>query len=368
MKTLVSKGVNTKKMTGKPPRKVYKRSFRDLREGACYHDPTGKVTGKRHSSKSNFYEQEKDAIDIFNDQQEKGFSIQESIKEVRKALDTGDWMLPTYYLPTVELVNPEITPLADTLARRTTQKEKVRVTSVEDGNEPTVQTDIESQTADYTHSDISWNERQFEVDSYSIMCGVTDKVILSSQESRQPLSIVENVIMETLRKFEEKNILHGNDVWTGDSLVENSTTSVSVDQTMTTESDIRDLITSSREAGANLSDLAIATTMETYNSLKGSLDDYTMYDLVREEDFGFGYETLKIDTVPILPTTQFGTISGSDSHTVCFNFAKTSLHMLQDSVVRPLGRTGAQEKIAVDTYGALVQERPQHTFSLDETS
>ena len=368
MKTIVTKDVNTKAMTGQTPKSIFKRAFNDLDDGVCYHDPTGKRTGKRMSAKTKFYEQEKDAIDLFNDKQEKGFSVKDSIDEVRKALDTGDWMLPTYYLPSVELVNPEITPLADTLPRRTTSKEKVRVTTVQEGDEPNVETNLESQTADYAHSDITWTEKEFTVDSYSIMSGVSDKIILASQADRQPLSIVENIIMETIRKFEESNIINGTDVWSGDSLTDNNTTSLSVDQTMTTESDIRDLITDSREAGANLSDLAIVTTFETYNQLKSSLDNYTKYDLVSEDEFSFGYETLKFDSVPIMPSTQFNSISGGDPHTICFNFARTSLDMLQDTVVRPLGRTGPQEKIAVDTYGALVNERTEHIYSLDETS
>lgn len=363
-------------------KKKYQKAFNDLEEGACYHDPMGMRTGKEFTSKKNFFEQDREQIEMFNEMQEKGFSVEDSIREVRKALDTGDWDLPAYYLPEVELVNPEITPLADMLARQAISQQTVNVTSVGEGDEPTVQTDIEAQNTDYNHSDITFQEHTWDVGSYSIMCGVSDKMILASQPQRNPESIVENVMMETIRQFEEEEIWDGGDdgVFQGTTSGDDVTASfqdiidtgpgiedAAVDEGSFTESDLRSIITEAMKKGANRSDLAVVTNFTAYENLQSDLNTQTRYiDFGEELDYGF--QTLQFDGVPVMASHGPPDAAGEDDfHTVCFNMSRTYLGMLQDSVVRPLGRQGPQEKVAVDTYGALVHERPEHVIGVTGT-
>ena len=364
-------------------KKKYQKAFNDLEEGACYHDPMGMRTGKQFTSKKKFFEQDREQIEMFNEMQEKGFSVEDSIREVRKALDTGDWDLPTYFLPEVELVNPEITPLADMLARQAISQQTVNVTSVASGDEPSVEEDIESQNTDYDHSDITFQEHTWDVGSYSIMCGVSDKMILASQPQRNPESIVENVMMETIRQFEEEQIWDGGDdgVFQGTTDGTDVTASfqdvidtgpgiehADVDEGSFTESDLRSIITEAMKNGASRSDLAVVTNFTAYENLQSDLNTQTRYiDFGEELDYGF--QTLNFDGVPVMASHGSPDTAGEDEfHTVCFNMSRTYLGMLQDSVVRPLGRHGPQEKVAVDTYGALVHERPEHVVGVLGTS
>ena len=367
VKKFVNESPNVYAQTGKRPRDLYRKSFNDLSDETTYHDPLGMRTGKSFTAKDKFFEADREQIEMFNRYQKNGFSVEDSVYEVRKAVDSGSWDLPVYYLPDVSLVNPEITPLADMIPRQTVSQETVNVTSILESNEPDVKTDIESQSADYVESNVTFTEHNYDVDSYSIMLGVSDKMILASQDNRQPLSVAEDVGMETIRKFEEFQMINGSDIWSGASLTDNATTEVTTDATNTTKENVRDLISKTRQSGCSLSDMAIVMDFEAYDSLKGDLTDVEKYDLIDTNEFDYGYRSLKFDSVPVLPSTGFDSITTGDAHTIAFNMSRTFLGMLQDTVVRPLGRTGPQEKIALDTYGAFVSERPEQVYSIDQT-
>lgn len=356
---------NVRKSVIGNPSKLKKSSFNDLEDGDLYHDPFGKRAGRQVLAKSDFYDRYKESFEKFDEYQEKGFSVQESYTEVKKELDTSDWDLPIWFLPDVELVNPQMTPLADLLPREVTNRETIKVTQVLDGDEPSVNTDIESEFGDYSESSMDWNTLSYDVSGYNVVLGISDKLQLADDGLRNPRQAVENVALASIRQWEEEEIIQGSDdVFT--SLVDESTESDTVDEANVERGDVRSLIKDARKAGANIDDLGIVTSFDAFEALQNDLDTYTRYTPM--EEFDFGYETLVFDGVPVMPSHGFGDPGAGDEHTIAFNMGSSFMGMLMDSTIRPLARTGANERIAVDTYGAFVQEKPDHTYHLANTA
>lgn len=357
---------NVQKSVMQNPKSLNRKSFQDLEDGDLYHDPMGKRAGKSVLAKSDFYERYEDSYKMFDElHKEKGLSVMESYKEVRKSLDTTDWSMPIWFLPDVELVNPQTTPLADMLAREATDRDTIKVTYVAEGDEPGVNTSIESEFTDYSENDMDWSELSYDVSGYNVVLGVSDKIQLADDGLRNPRQAVENIALQRIRQWEEEETILGtDDEFT--SLVDESTESDSVDEDSTGEADIRGLIKDARKAGANIEELGIVTTFDAYESVVSDLTEYTRY--TPQEEFDFGYKTLTIEDVPVMPSHGFGDRGAEEEHTIVFNMGRSFMGMLMDATIRPIARTGPNERIAVDNYGTFVMEKPDHTYHLANTA
>jgi len=359
------------------------QSFKDLDAGVTFHDPQG-GRGQARSMKQEIYKWMKEAIDLFEEKHvEKGFSLYDAQQMVRKSLDSGDWALPVYHLPDVQVINPEQTPLADMLPRETIDNDTVKVQVVDEDGFPSVTSGLGGDTSsvrDWDYSDASYSTETFNVVGYNTGTLIEDKLALSSRVLRDATSIAQTNVVNAMRIHEEKQLIQGDGTNAGTSndtsmwpgLVDQNTalSSYSDPQANWSDSDwienTRALITEVEKHGGNRNNTGVVVGFDAYNELANALTDFTRYEVQGTDTIDFGFDTLQVDGVPIYKSHGFSTEVGDDSLTsndpfmIAMDMGTQYIGTLQDVTLRPVPKTGPQEKVAVDAYTTLVSEAKPH--------
>lgn len=358
-------------------KQIYKGEFNDLPDGAIYWDPAGFKSKKSVNYRDEIFKSQEDLVKEFDEYQNKGFSLSESIKEVRKNYDTGDWSIPIAHIPDVYVVQPEQTPIADMIPRETTDSDTVKATREDD--QPSIEMGTLENTSDtegsYTYADGSYTTKSFDVVGYGVASRLEDKMILASNQIRSTESVAEQAHMTAMRQEEERQIILGtsNDTngWSG--FKDLGTNYESLDMS---GSDInvldktRELVDEVEFQGGSRDSIVVVTDFESHRELRGELDTYTKYEMLDEDELGFGFSTLEVDGVPILKShaiTRQSNLSSGDLSMVAADMSSNYMAMLQDISVKPLAKVAPQEQFATDAYGTLVSEAPSHIQYIDET-
>lgn len=366
---------------------IYKNSFGDLPDGTIYRDPAGHKTEDGVELQKARWEQLRDepvfedgssVVQKWNELQRKGFSVSQTTNEIRKSLDTGNWALPLDIIPEVYTVNPEQLPMADTLARVTTQDDEVDATPLQEhpsisfGLEANASTDSDGNRV-YENSDASYGDLSFPVEGYGAATRISDKMILASNNLRNAESTTEQAFVRAMRQAEERQIIKGTNnaangfdgfedfISSGDG----STIQDLGDPSAITPSDVeeavREAIDDAEYEGAERSSLGVVIDFEGHRLLRESITDNVHYNDPTTEVMA-GFETLDYDGVPVMKShaiTRLSDMSGTgttENFVYTVNTDATYMSMLQETNVRPLARLGPQERMAVDAYGTLVSE------------
>jgi len=370
---------------------LYSKSFGDLPDGTIYRDPAGfksgdghpielqkdrfeqlarePVSGLEHMVKSG---EDSTILNAWNSYQRKGFSPLETTREIRKNLDTGDWTLPLDIIPQVFVVNPERLPMADMMARVTTQDDEVVPTPLTDhpdmdwGLETTNDTE-----GSYGYKDPTYDDTlSFNVVGYGAATRLEDKLILASSNLRNAESSQEQAFMRGLRQAEERAIIKGSNynasAWTGfDDLITNDDGAVETDVSATAnpedfEQATRDIIDAAEYAGAPRENLAVVVGFDWHKEVRKSLVSQQRYEGGITE-VGAGFSAMTLDDVPVMKShavtrisDQSATTTENKAYTV--NMDATYLSMLQEPQIKPLAKVAPQEQFAVDAYGTLTSE------------
>jgi len=376
----IFKSMNTAEIA-KNKDKLFNSSFFDLEGGLVYKDVMGWRTNKPVNKLDDIWEKvnKYGLVEDFDQMQEEGYTLGQSVEEIQKNYDTGDWALPTYYVPEIQVLNPELTPAADLIARETVENETVNVT-VESG-QPTQDLFGSLETTDdsegsYIYSDGSYREESYDVTGYGMASRLEDKLILAANALRSTESVAEQLHMNTIRQVEERQILKGQYSNGWDGMVDladgdgTALSSVDTSGSIDWQTQIRELIDEVELNGGNRGDSAVFVGFETHREIRNDLQDFIRYNDVGEE-LGFGFETIEYDGVPILkshalPETHSGASSG-DALAIAGDMGKNYMAMLQDITVKPLAKTGPQEQFATDAYGTFVSEAPEQIQYIDKS-
>lgn len=364
--TTLSKGEIKKKADS-----LYKSSFEDLDDGTVYRDPLGMRAGQQVNLQKEFYQAREDIRNQFNDYQRKGFSVSDSIREIRKNLDTGDWSLPIDYVPDVFVVNPEMTPMADMIARETTQSDTVLPTRVTDDPDPTFGLETTDDTeGSYDYDDPAWADAEYGVEGLGFATRVEDKLILAANQLRGSEQVQQQAMLRGMRKAVERQIIKGtnNDAAGWDGFDDLGT--VALDngdpESPTDEWDtfLRELIDETEYEGAPRNSLAIVTDFDTHREIREALVSNVKYNDPTTELLA-GFSTLEFDDVPIfkshaVPRTSELAADTTSNQVYCVNMEANYLSVLQETSVKPLAKIAPQEQFAVDAYHTLVSEAPSH--------
>lgn len=346
---------------------LYSNSFRDLPDRTVYRDPLGMRTGQEVRLQEKFWEAAKKdgIIEMWDDYQRKGFSVSETVREIRKNLDTGDWSLPLDFIPEVFVVNPNLTPMADLLARETTRSDTVNATRR--SSHPSISWGLE-QTDDtegsYDYADPGYNDTTFDVTGYGAASRIEDKMILAANQLRAAESEQQSAFMRAMRIEEESQIILGtnNDAsgWNGfDDLGTVDVDLGSWSSVTNWDQQFRELIDEAERQGAPRDRLAVVTDFDTHREVRNDLTGNVRYN-DPESELMAGFSTLTLDDVPIFKSHAIprgSNLSGSDNNIAyAVNMNATYLAMLQEVSVKPLAKVAPQEQFAVDSYGTLVSE------------
>jgi len=383
--------VKSKQYVKKNAESLYKRSFGDLPDGTIYRDPCGWKAGESITLQKDRFEQlarepvaglesmvakdeQPTVLNAWNAYQERGFTVAETTKQIRKSLDTGDWTLPLDILPDIFVVNPEQLPMADMMARVTTQDDEVVPTpltahpSISHGLETTT-----DQEGSYTYSDPTYDSTvSYDVLGYGAATRLEDKLILASSNLRNAESSQEEAFMRAMRQEEERQIILGTDnnsngfdglndfISSGEG---DNVTTVDIDTSGTPsdfEAATRDIIDSAEYEGAPRENLAVVCGFDWHKEVRKSLVSQQRFD-GNVTEVGAGFEAMTLDNVPVMKShaisryTDRGTdVTNRQAYTV--NMEAHYLAMLQEPQLKPLAKVAPQEQFAVDAYGALVAE------------
>ncbi len=376
--------VKSKGLSNKSAQSLNKKSFDDLGAGVVFHDPLG-VRGQARSMKQTMYEWMEDAIKLFEEKHiKKNFSLYESRDLVRKSLDSGDWDLPVYHLPDVQVINPELTPLADMMPRQTVDNDTVKVQVVDDGGFPSVTAGLGGDTSsvrDWDYADASYSVESFDVIGYDTGTLIEDKLVLSSRVLRDATSVAQTNVVNAMRIWEEAQMIQGDGSNAGDAndssgfegLVDMNSSYDSFSQaTVQGWSDdkwiskTRELITQVERKGGNRNNIAVLCGFDAYNYLANAMQDFTRYDVQGTDEIDFGFSTLNMDGVPVYKSHGFtdeiddGSVTSSNPFMIAVDMGSHYMGTLQDVTLQPVPKTGPQEKVAVDAYTTLVSEAKPH--------
>lgn len=311
--------------------------------------------------------------------QRKGFSVKESLTQVKKNLDTGDYTLPSYFLPELFIVQPQQTPVADMIPRETVQRKTVYAQY--QSEEPSVSWGLEN-TSDggvhnYSRSDATYSENSYDVYGYGLSTIVEDKMILAQQTLRSAESQTQRAQMIAMRQSEEKQILFGTSGYNGDGsgfsgFADKGTkyTSISTGSGTDYLTKIRELIDEVEYQGGTRENIVVITDFETHQYLRNDLDDFTRYQMLDEDELGFGFSALEIDGVPVWKShgiDKQSSLSSNNEFIFAVNMDSTYMGMLQDVTMKPLAKQGPYEEIATDAYGACVMEAPSHIQYIEKS-
>lgn len=352
----------------------YGGSFHDFKAHQRYFDPLG-FRGEPINAKKDFYEADETILEKFDELQQKGFSVKQSIETIQKNLDTGDWSLPIYHLPEVSVVNPRITPLADLMPRETVQSDTVKVNAMTAFPSPTWSVESTGDPGDlsYTSTDATYTTYSYDIVGMEMVTHIEDKMRLASNQLTASQSVAETSLVNGIRYEEEKQMIQGDgtsgnanssDGWKGLVDLGNDYEDISDPTAMNFEEKTRELINQCEEKGGDRNNMAVITDFTTYRNLCNELDDFTRYNVGDSDTLGFGFETLEFDGCPVYKSAGFanqaGSMSGDDPIMFAVDMSSNYLGMLNDVTIRPLARTGPQERIAVDSYSTLVSEAQPH--------
>jgi len=362
-------------LTSKETTSLYKNTFGNIQPHEIYHDPTGARAGRPVNKKEDLFEAEKDVIEKFNELQRKGFSVKQSIERIQKNLDTGDWSLPVYHLPEVSVVNPYRTPLADLMPRETVQNDTVKVQAETGVASPSwaLESTADPGSQEYTYGQGTYDTYSYSVIGYGLATVIEDKLQLASRSLRASESVVENSLMISMRYEEEKQIIQGdgtsgnaNDTsgWQGlrdlGTSYESVTDPTAIDNTAKT----RELIDECEDKGADRDNVLVVCDRVQYRNLKDDMTDFTRYEVTDEDEIGFGFRTMEFDGVPVTKSHGFtnttGGLATGDPFMYAVDLGTNYVGALQDTTLKPLAKTGPQERIAIDSYTALVSEAQPH--------
>jgi len=366
---------------------LYKSSFNDLDDDTIYRDPVGWKTSGGFGQ--NPIELQKDRwnqlknepafsdgssiIDKWNELQKKGFDVQETTRTIRKNLDTGDWTLPLDILPDVFTVNPERLPMADMMARVTTQDDEVVPTPLTD--HPEFEFGLE--TTDDTEGSYAYKDPQYDGDlSFDVLgmgaaTRLEDKLILASSNLRNSESTQERAFFRGAQQTLERQIIHGTDYNAGgfegfNDLVTNAQGGVVGDIGDPDSASPDDYETATREAideadyqGAERESLAVVCDYDWHQNLRKSLVDNVRYEPMADV-FGVS-STIDFDGIPVFKSHAIPRIRDrSDGSTYnqlyTVNMDATYLSVLQELQMKPLAKVAPQEQSAFDWYGTLTSE------------
>jgi len=392
--------VKTKGEIGRQKQSMYKSSFGDLDDGTIYRDPAGWKTPNGAELQKARWEQlanepvaelgGQSVVGKWNELQQKGFSLEESTREIAKSLDTGDWTLPLDIIPEVFVVNPGVTPMADMMTRVTTQDDEVVATPIDADPEPTFGLEGTATTDDegnrqYEYEQPTYDDLRYDVLGVGMATRLSDKLILSSQNLRNAESAQEQSLVRGMRKKMESQIIHGtnatqggdangfdgfNDIGTTiDDLGDPADTNVTPELV---EETTRELIDTVEFNGAPRNDIAVVCDFEWHRRLRESITDNVRYNDPDSEIMA-GFSTLTFDDVPVFKSDQMDRLSDIPSTETrdavyAVNMNATYLSMLRETSVQPLARIGPQERFAVDAYGTLTAEAPEHIRSYSVTA
>jgi hypothetical protein len=366
---------------------LYAKSFGDLDHDTIYRDPVGWKTPGGFGE--NVVELQKARWDQFkndpvfpdgssilgkwNELQRKGFDLQETTREIRKNLDTGDWTLPLDIIPQVFTVNPERLPMADMMTRVTTQDDEVVPTPLTDHPEFEFGLETTNDTeGSYSYKDATYDgDLSFDVLGMGAATRLEDKLILASSNLRNSESTQEQAFMRGAQQTLERQIIRGTDYNASGfdgfndliSSGEGDTVTDIGDPDSASPSDYedatRDIINESEFQGANRDSLAVVTDFHWHQELRKSLDDNVRYEPMADV-FGVS-STLEFDGVPVFKShaipradTQADGSTYNQAYTV--NMEATYLSVLQELQVKPLAKVAPQEQTAFDWYGCLTSE------------
>lgn len=376
--------VRSKQYIKKNRKALYKNSFGDLEDGTIYRDPAGwKTGGQPVTLQKDRYEQLRSQpafedgssiIEKWNDLQRKGFSVQETTKEIRKNLDTGDWTLPLDIIPEVFVVNPEQLPLADMMTRVTTQDDEVVPTPLTD--HPSISWGLETTDdteGSYDYSDPTYDDTlSFEVEGFGAATRLEDKLILSSANLRNAESTQEQAFVRAMQQELERQIILGTDnnaagfdglndfISTGEGDVVLDLGDPDGWASSDVEEAVRDVIDAAEYEGAPRDSLVVVTDFDTHKEVRKSLVSQQRYD-GNISEVGAGFSAMTLDDVPVMKSHAIPRASdradGSTYNQIyTVNMEAQYLAMLQETSVKPLAKTGPQEEFGVDAYGVLVAE------------
>jgi len=376
---------------------MYRSSFGDLPDGTIYRDPAGwKVPDGVELQKDRWDQLANDpvaelggesVVRKWNTLQRKGFSLEDTTREIAKSLDTGDWTLPLDIIPEVFVVNPEQTPMADMITRVSTQDDEVVATPVDADPSPTfgLESPAVTQDADgnyqYQYEQPTYGLLKYQVEGLGMATRPSDKLILSSGNLRNAESTQEQSLVRGMRQKTERQILFGTDAGQGgdangyEGLADFAAgTGTTIDygdpanlNPVDYEDATRELIDEAEYAGAPRGDLAVVCDFDWHKSLRTSLQDNVRYNDPGTQ-IAAGFEALDFDGVPVMKSHAFpriGDLGASTTQNVAYavNMNATYLSVLRETSVQPLARVGPQERMAVDQYSTLTAEAPEHVIA-----
>jgi hypothetical protein len=370
---------------------MFKSSFNDLDDMTIYRDPLGsKTPGGRGTNPVELQKDWRQAlkdepvaeldgqsvVEKWNELQRKGFSVQETTKEIRKNLDTGDWTLPRDIIADVFVINPERLPMADMMARVATQDDQVVATAR--AEEPSISWGLETTNdteGSYTYSDSTYDDDPvFDVVGLGAATRLEDKLILASSNLRNAEGTTEQAFLRAMEQEIERQIILGTSNnasgWDGfedfvtdasyrgdigDSTIDDTSTANPEDYEQAT----RTIIDEAEYEGAPKENLAVVCDFDWHKEVRDSLVSQQRYEGSIEE-LNAGFSTLTLDNVPVFKSHAIPRIgdrsSGDYNQAYTVNMDATYLGMLQETSMKPLAKVAPQEQMAFDAYGTLVSE------------
>ncbi len=365
---------------------LYKSSFGDLEPDTIYRDPLGwKTSGGvgqnaitlqkdrfKQLAEEPVFDDGSSILEKWNSLQRKGFSLQETTREIRKNLDTGDWTLPLDIIPEVFTVNPERLPMADTMTRVATQDDEVVPTPLTDNPEFEFGLETTDDTeGSYTYKDADYDDTlAFPVIGMGAATRLEDKLILASSNLRNSESTQEQAFVRGAQQTLERQIIQGTDYnadgfdglndfissGEGDVITDLDPDSANPEDF---ENATREIINAAEYEGADRDRLAVVCDFDWHNEVRESLVDNVRYEPM-DETFGVS-STLDFDGVPIfkshgIPRIRDRADGSTYNQVYTVNMDATYLSVLQELQVKPLAKVAPQEQTAFDWYGTLTSE------------
>jgi hypothetical protein len=365
---------------------LFRKSFGDLDDGTIYRDPMGwKTPGGpgeetvelqkarwKQLAEEPVFDDGSSVIEKWNELQRKGFSVEDTTKEIQKNLDTGDWTLPLDIIPEVFVVNPERLPMADMMTRVATNDDEVVPTPLTE--HPEFEFELETTTdteGSYEYKDPTYDSLSFPVVGMGAATRLEDKLILASSNLRNAESTQEQAFMRGAKQTLERQIILGTDndatgfdgfndlIASGDGGTVTDIGDPDSANPEDYESATRDIINESEFQGANRDALAVVTDFEWHQELRKSLVDDVRYEPM-DDVFGVS-STLEFDGVPVfkshaIPRASTRADGSTYNQAYAVNMDATYLSVLQELSMKPLAKVAPQEQMAFDFYGTLTSE------------
>lgn len=344
-------------------------------DSAFYWDPLGFRTGGPNNgstinAKTAMFEKWRPAFERFNEYAAQGWPLAEAAKEVSKAVDRTSFSLPIFFTPEVFLTDTEDLPVADMVARAAVQMDTIEV------DERTDTGDVEQfeEGSDWGEASDSYDQHEYEIESYGRRDEVTDFVQLAANTLRSTRALTEDNMVEAVRKYEERQILqgtnHDSDGFEGLlDFADDHGTLIDADADTSGEvgvTEVRDANRYLRRNGASRDTIAHITDHLTFQEIQESSDieDIVRYAMQGEDELDFGFQTLQIDSTPIMETHGLPDTE-EERYFVSVDMSHLYMGMLQDVTLHPLARDSPSEEFAVDAYGTLVAESPTRVHAYE---